>query len=69
MLVSTVADPRSEAKGKYRTKLTVNVGGQVIMSDFATMNDAGFDIDSIGSYVGWYRIRDEARQHFLTHYA
>jgi hypothetical protein len=37
------------------------------MRDLAALNQGGFDIDLIGGDVGWYRIRDEAKRHFLKH--
>jgi hypothetical protein len=63
-----IADPRWEVRGKYLRTLVVDLGGDVISLDLRALNGAGFDVELIGGYVGWYRIRDLAKLRFAEHF-
>jgi len=43
-----IADPRWEARGKYRQTLSVELLGQTLSLDLVALDGAGFDIESIG---------------------
>jgi hypothetical protein len=63
-----IADPRWEVRGKYRRPLVVALLGGTISLDLETLDGAGFDIDSIGGYVGWYEIHRLAKERFAEHF-
>ncbi|MEY9590994.1 hypothetical protein ABIA06_003285 [Bradyrhizobium yuanmingense] len=59
-----IADPRWEVRAKYRRTLVVMLKSFEIKLDLAPLDQAAFDIDAIGGYLGWYEIHDLARAHF-----
>jgi hypothetical protein len=63
-----IADPRWEVRGKYRQTLSFELFGETVSLDLAALNGAGFDIDMIGGYVGWYEIHRLARERFHEHF-
>lgn len=63
-----IADPRWEVRGKYRRTLVVELLGQQLSLDLAALDGAGFDIDTIGGYVGWYEIHRLAKERFHEHF-
>lgn len=54
------AEPRWEARGKFARKLSLNIVGAPIDIDLAKLNGTIFNIDQLGGYFSWYRIRDKA---------
>jgi hypothetical protein len=63
-----IADPRWEVRGKYRRTLIVALPGETISLDLEALDGAGFDIDSIGGYVGWYEMHRIAKECFAKHF-
>jgi hypothetical protein len=55
-----IAEPRWEVRGKYRRPLTINIGASTISLDLSALDGQPFDIDQLGGYVNWYRMRDAA---------
>ena len=55
-----IADARWNATGKYRRTLNFDFDGVPMSLDLRTLNETPFDIDQIGGYLNWYRIRDSA---------
>ncbi|WP_147250221.1 hypothetical protein [Bradyrhizobium sp. MOS003] len=62
------ADPRWEVHPKNRQTLIVALPSQTISLDLATLNQAAFDIDCIGGYIGWFEMHALAREHFRKRY-
>jgi len=44
--------------------LTVNVEGETIMLDLRGLHGQPFDVEQIGGYPNWYRIRNAAHRLF-----
>jgi hypothetical protein len=63
-----IADPRWEVRGKFRRTLVVTLSGQTLSLDLEALDGAGFDIDFIGGYVGWYQIYRIAKERFAEHF-
>jgi hypothetical protein len=63
-----ISDPRWEVRGKYRRALVVELSSQTISLDLEALDGTGFDIDSIGGYVGWYDIHKMAGERFHQHF-
>ena len=55
-----LADPQWHVSPKYRQRMMLTVDGMNIDLDLAVLDQASFDIEAIGGYLGWYRIRDAA---------
>jgi hypothetical protein len=55
-----IGTPCWAVRGKYCRTLNVNLGSACIYLDLRTKNGQGFDVDQIGGYSNWYRIRDGA---------
>jgi hypothetical protein len=56
----SVADPRWEVRGPYCRVLTVTLGASITSLDLSQLNGQSFDVDQLGGYGNWYRIRDAA---------
>jgi hypothetical protein len=63
-----IADPRWEVRGKYRRTLLVALDRTTISLDLEVLDGSGFDIDSIGGYVGWYEMHRLAKERFAEHF-
>lgn len=63
-----IADPRWEVRGKFRRTLVVELPSVTISLDLEALDGAGFDIDSIGGYVGWYEMHRLAKERFAEHF-
>jgi hypothetical protein len=59
-----IADPRWEVRGKYVRVLTVTADGVTIQLDLRDLNGQPFDLDKIGGYENWFRIRNAAQRLF-----
>jgi hypothetical protein len=56
-----IAEPHWEARGKYARLLIVDVDGiGTLHLDLPSLHQRPFDVESIGGYVGWYRIANGA---------
>lgn len=53
-----IGTPRWEVRGKYSRSLSVNLGSTVISTDLRTRHGQDFDVDQLGGYANWYRVRD-----------
>jgi hypothetical protein len=51
-----IAAPLWEVRGKYRQTLNVEIEGQPLALDLATLDGQPFEIDAIGGYVTWYGV-------------
>jgi hypothetical protein len=58
------AYPRWNVTNKKAGVLTVNVEGQTITLDLPRLHGQVFEIDQLGGYENWYRIRDAAQRLF-----
>jgi hypothetical protein len=59
-----IADPHWEVRGRYGRTLTVDLAGAPISLDLASLHGQRFDIDQLGGYENWYRIRAAADRVF-----
>ena len=59
-----VAYPRWSVTNKKAGVLTVNVEGQTIKLDLARLHGQVFEINQIGGYENWYRIRNASQRLF-----
>jgi hypothetical protein len=60
-----IADPRWEARGKFARTIAVDLDGTPTLAlDLQALNGQRFDIEQIGGYENWYRIRTAANQIF-----
>jgi hypothetical protein len=55
-----IADPQWEVRGKFRRSITVDLEDGSISIDLTAMDGRPFNVDDIGGYENWYRIRDAA---------
>jgi hypothetical protein len=58
------AFPRWNVTNKKASVLTINVEGQTITVDLPCRHGEGFEINHIGGYENWYRIRNAAQRLF-----
>jgi hypothetical protein len=58
------AYPQWNVTNKKAGVLTINVEGQTITLDLPRLHGQVFDIDQIGGYENWYRIRNAAHRLF-----
>jgi hypothetical protein len=59
-----IAEPRWEARGTFARDLTVDLYGTIISLNLLTLDGEVFNIDQLGGYQNWYRIRSAANQVF-----
>jgi hypothetical protein len=57
-----IADPRWEVRGKFRRTIAVDLESAPISIDLTAMDGRPFNVDDIGGYENWCRIRDTAMQ-------
>jgi hypothetical protein len=55
-----VAEPRWEVRGKFLRRIAVDIDGISLSLDLRTLHGELFNIDDIGGYENWYRLRDAA---------
>ncbi|MGH6817150.1 MAG: hypothetical protein ACREC1_00075 [Methylovirgula sp.] len=59
-----VADPRWEVRGNYKQVLTVAVEGATVTLDLKDLHYQQFEIEQIGGWENWFRIRCAAARLF-----
>ena len=62
------AYPRWNVTNKKACVLTVNIDGQTIKLDLPRLHGQVFQIDQIGGYENWYKIRNAAQRLFSAAY-
>ncbi len=60
------ANARWEARGPFHTVLTVGLDGTALVLDLAALHDQPFNVDQIGGYPNWYRLRDAVMKIFAS---
>lgn len=55
-----IAEPRWEVRGKYCRTISVDLDGVSIVLDLKALHGRSFDVEQLGGYINWYRIRDAA---------
>src|SRR5260370_39496209 len=58
------ACPRWNVTNKKASALTVDIEGQTVTLDLPRLHGQEFEIDQIGGYENWYRIRNAAQRLF-----